>query len=35
LIAKRIVIFALTLALLPAAAQAAQKAVILPFDLID
>lgn len=35
MIAKRIVIFALGLALLPAAAFAAQKAVIFPFDLID
>jgi hypothetical protein len=35
LIAKRIVIFALACVLLPAAAFAAQKAVIFPFDLID
>jgi hypothetical protein len=35
LIAKRIVIFALALAVLPAAAMAAQRAVVFPFDLID
>lgn len=35
MIAKRIVIFALALVLLPAVAGAAQKAVIFPFDLID
>ncbi len=35
MIAKRIVIFALALAVLPAAAMAAEKAVIFPFDLID
>jgi hypothetical protein len=35
LIAKRIVIFALAYVLLPAAAFAAQKAVVFPFDLID
>ena len=35
MIAKRIVIFALALAVLPAAAMAAQKAVVFPFDLID
>lgn len=35
MIAKRIVIFAFGLGLLPAAAFAAQKAVIFPFDLID
>jgi hypothetical protein len=35
LIAKRIVIFALAMALAPVAALAAQKAIIFPFDLID
>lgn len=35
MIAKRSVAFALALALLPAAGQAAPKAVIYPFDLID
>ena len=35
MIAKRIVIFALALAVLPAAARAAEKAVVFPFDLID
>jgi hypothetical protein len=35
LIAKRIVIFALALAVLPAVAMAAEKAIIFPFDLID
>ncbi len=35
MIAKRIVIYALASVLLPAAALAAQKAVIFPFDLID
>ena len=35
MIAKRIVIFALALAVLPAAAMAAEKAVVFPFDLID
>ncbi len=35
MIAKRIVIFALALAVLPAAAMAAQRAVVFPFDLID
>jgi len=35
LIAKRIVIFVLALALYPGAAFAAQKAIIFPFDLID
>jgi hypothetical protein len=35
LIAKRIVTLALAFALYPAAASAAQKAIIFPFDLID
>ena len=35
MIAKRIVIFALALAVLPAVAMAAEKAIIFPFDLID
>ncbi|MFA5900700.1 MAG: DUF3280 domain-containing protein [Hyphomicrobium sp.] len=35
MIAKRLVIFALAMALLPAAGMAAQKAIIFPFDLID
>jgi hypothetical protein len=35
LIAKRIVIFALALAVFPAVAMAAEKAIIFPFDLID
>jgi hypothetical protein len=35
LIAKRIVALALALALIPVSAHASQKAVILPFDLID
>ena len=35
MIAKRIVIFALALAVFPAAVLAGQKAVIFPFDLID
>ena len=35
MIAKRIVIFALGLAVFPAAVLAAQKAIIFPFDLID
>jgi hypothetical protein len=35
LIAKRIVIFVLALAVFPAAVLAGQKAVIFPFDLID
>ena len=35
MIAKRIVIFALALAVYPAVAMAAEKAIIFPFDLID
>ena len=35
MIAKRIVILALALAVLPAVAMAAEKAIIFPFDLID
>jgi hypothetical protein len=35
LIAKRIVIFTLALAVFPAVAMAAEKAIIFPFDLID
>lgn len=35
MIAKRIVIFALALAVFPAVAMAAEKAIIFPFDLID
>ena len=35
MIAKRIVTLALAIALYPAAASAAQKAIIFPFDLID
>ncbi len=35
MIAKRIVIFALALAVFPVAVMAAEKAIIFPFDLID
>ena len=35
MIAKRIVIFALALAVYPAVAMAAEKAIVFPFDLID